>query len=108
MSSEATAVEPRRTSDPKKPVSASTASTPANNGNANAAAAVPSAPDAAPITNGATAAQQGLAAALAQAPESSSADPRKNRDASNQIDRQLEDDSKKFKKECKILLLGEL
>ena len=28
-------------------------------------------------------------------------------DRSNVIDRQLEDDSKKFKKECKILLLGE-
>lgn len=42
-----------------------------------------------------------------QAPEpSSSASPRNNRDNSNQIDRQLEDDSKKFKKECKILLLG--
>lgn len=29
------------------------------------------------------------------------------KDRSNLIDRQLEDDSKKFKKECKILLLGQ-
>lgn len=45
---------------------------------------------------------QGLSAALAEAPEH-----RGSKDRSNAIDRQLEDDSKKFKKECKILLLGE-
>ena len=33
--------------------------------------------------------------------------PGGNKDRSNAIDRQLEDDSRKFKKECKILLLGE-
>ncbi len=44
---------------------------------------------------------QGLSAALAEAPEH-----RGSKDRSNAIDRQLEDDSKKFKKECKILLLG--
>ena len=45
---------------------------------------------------------QGLSAALAEAPEH-----RGSKDRSNAIDRQLEDDSRKFKKECKILLLGE-
>ena len=30
-----------------------------------------------------------------------------DRNRSNAIDRQLEDEQKKFKKECKILLLGE-
>ncbi|KAK1923966.1 guanine nucleotide-binding protein subunit alpha [Papiliotrema laurentii] len=44
---------------------------------------------------------QGLSAALAEAPEH-----RGSKDRSNAIDRQLEDDSRKFKKECKILLLG--
>ena len=45
---------------------------------------------------------QGLDQALADAPEKGQV-----KDRSNVIDRQLEDDSKKFKKECKILLLGE-
>lgn len=109
MSSDATAVEQRRTSDPKRtvaptapPAAAPAASTPAQ----------PAAGAADAAANGATAAPggpgtQGLAAALAQAPDAGgAADTRKNKDASNQIDRQLEDDSKKFKKECKILLLG--
>ncbi|ORX35574.1 G-protein alpha subunit [Kockovaella imperatae] len=43
---------------------------------------------------------QGLNQALADAP------PTAVKDRSNVIDRQLEDDMKKFKKECKILLLG--
>ncbi len=30
-----------------------------------------------------------------------------DRNRSNAIDRQIQDDSRKFKKECKILLLGE-
>lgn len=47
---------------------------------------------------------QALAAALAstEGPEK-----RGSKDRSNAIDRQLEDDQRKFKKECKILLLGE-
>ncbi|WVQ77868.1 guanine nucleotide-binding protein subunit alpha [Cryptococcus sp. DSM 104548] len=47
----------------------------------------------------------GLAAALAET-EPIAPDARGNRDRSNQIDRQLEDDQRKFRKECKILLLG--
>jgi guanine nucleotide-binding protein subunit alpha len=88
-------------------MSSSAASTPANTApTATATATAPAASEAPSAANGTTrAAEQGLAAALAQAPEGS-ADPRKNRDNSHQIDRQLEDDSKKFKKECKILLLG--
>ncbi|BEJ10679.1 hypothetical protein CspHIS471_0101010 [Cutaneotrichosporon sp. HIS471] len=49
--------------------------------------------------------QQGLAAALAAAPPSEG-DSRTKKDNSHQIDKQLDDDSKKFKKECKLLLLG--
>jgi len=52
-------------------------------------------------TIGSAAGAQGLSAALAEAPEQ-----RGSKDRSNAIDRQLEDDSRKFKKECKILLLG--
>jgi hypothetical protein len=33
---------------------------------------------------------------------------REQRDRSNQIDKQIEEDSKKYRKECKILLLGTL
>jgi len=51
---------------------------------------------------GSAAGAQGLSAALAEVPEQ-----RGSKDRSNAIDRQLEDDSRKFKKECKILLLGE-
>ena len=51
---------------------------------------------------GSMSAAQGLSAALAEVPEH-----RGSKDRSNAIDRQLEDDSRKFKKECKILLLGE-
>ena len=32
--------------------------------------------------------------------------PKVNKDRSNQIDKQIEDDSRKFRRECKILLLG--
>ena len=47
---------------------------------------------------------QGMSAALmATEPPAPSGD----RNRSNAIDRQLEDDSRRFKKECKILLLGE-
>ncbi|ODO08355.1 guanine nucleotide-binding protein subunit alpha [Cryptococcus wingfieldii CBS 7118] len=54
---------------------------------------------------GAAGGSQGLAAALAET-EPVAPDARGNRDRSNQIDRQLEDDQRKFRKECKILLLG--
>ncbi|ODN72747.1 guanine nucleotide-binding protein subunit alpha [Cryptococcus amylolentus CBS 6039] len=54
---------------------------------------------------GAAGGSQGLAAALAET-EPAAPDARGNRDRSNQIDRQLEDDQRKFRKECKILLLG--
>ncbi|AAW45486.1 hypothetical protein CNBH0490 [Cryptococcus deneoformans B-3501A] len=49
---------------------------------------------------------QGLAAALASTEPPGAQDSKGNKDRSNQIDRQLEDDQKKFRKECKILLLG--
>jgi hypothetical protein len=52
---------------------------------------------------------QGLAAALAAGGDSGNgqgAEKRGSKDRSNAIDRQLEDDQRKFKKECKILLLG--
>lgn len=49
---------------------------------------------------------QGMAQALAML-EPPSPENRGSRDRSNAIDRQLEDDSRKFKKECKILLLGD-
>jgi guanine nucleotide-binding protein G(i) subunit alpha len=45
----------------------------------------------------------GLSAALMSTDGAAPGD----RNRSNAIDRQLEDDSRKFKKECKILLLGE-
>ncbi|WWC69863.1 guanine nucleotide-binding protein subunit alpha [Kwoniella pini CBS 10737] len=48
---------------------------------------------------------QGLAAALA-ATEPAPPESKNDRNRSNIIDRQLEDDSRKFKRECKILLLG--
>jgi hypothetical protein len=53
---------------------------------------------------------QGLAAALAAGGDSGNGqggEKRGSKDRSNAIDRQLEDDQRKFKKECKILLLGE-
>lgn len=37
-----------------------------------------------------------------------SAEEKAAKEQSNIIDRQLEEDNKKFKKECKILLLGKL
>lgn len=37
----------------------------------------------------------------------SSNDEKEAKDRSTNIDRQIEEDSRKFKKECKILLLGE-
>ncbi|ADV23800.1 G-protein alpha-subunit [Cryptococcus gattii WM276] len=49
---------------------------------------------------------QGLAAALASTEPPRAHDSKGNKDRSNQIDRQLEDDQKKIRKECKILLLG--
>lgn len=119
MSSEATKVENRRTSDPKKPVAAAAAApTTAPPAQAQAGAATTDASAAANGTtaavapaaagpNGTNSATQGLSAALAQAPEAAGAG-NKTGDKSNSIDRQLEDDSKKFKKECKLLLLGEL
>lgn len=50
---------------------------------------------------------QGIVAALASTEPPGAQDSKGNKDRSNQIDRQLEDDQKKFRKECKILLLGE-
>lgn len=112
MSSEATNVENRRTSDPKKTTPASAAPTTAppaqtQAANSDAAEITASTGTAGPTTAapGGNSATQGLSAALAQAPEGAGAG--KTGDKSNQIDRQLEDDSKKFKKECKLLLLGE-
>ena len=49
----------------------------------------------------------GMGAALAATDGPSPDAARGTRDRSNAIDRQLEDDSKRFRKECKILLLGE-
>jgi len=50
---------------------------------------------------------QGLAAALAAGgDQGQGGEKRGSKDRSNAIDRQLEDDQRKFKKECKILLLG--
>jgi guanine nucleotide-binding protein G(i) subunit alpha len=49
---------------------------------------------------------QAISAALAAT--EGSIEKRGSKDRSNAIDRQLEDDQRKFKKECKILLLGEL
>lgn len=117
MSSEATNVENRRASDPKKPVAAASvpparappAQTQAAPGDPAAAAVNGSTGPADPAaagTKGNNSATQGLSAALAQAPEGP--DAGKPGDKSNSIDRQLDDDSKKFKKECKLLLLGRL
>ena len=47
---------------------------------------------------------QAISAALAAT--EGSIEKRGSKDRSNAIDRQLEDDQRKFKKECKILLLG--
>jgi guanine nucleotide-binding protein G(i) subunit alpha len=60
--------------------------------------------------NGGSTFAQGLGAALAEPPGSAvvangTGGPG-NKDRSNLIDRQIDDDSKKFRKECKILLLG--
>lgn len=118
MSSEATKVENRRTSDPKKPVAAAsaapTSAPPAQPQTAQTDAVAANGPtsgvgadSSAAGAKGSSSATQGLSAALAQAPESTGAGS-KTGDKSNSIDRQLEDDSKKFKKECKLLLLGEL
>jgi hypothetical protein len=49
---------------------------------------------------------QAISAALAAT--EGSIEKRGSKDRSNAIDRQLEDDQRKFKKECKILLLGKL
>ncbi|CAK9785192.1 G-alpha-domain-containing protein [Cutaneotrichosporon oleaginosum] len=65
--------------------------------------------DTGPTPNGSGAPQgvgQGLAAALAAAPPPDGESRATKKDNSNQIDKQLDDDSKKFKKECKLLLLG--
>lgn len=118
MSSEATDVENRRTSDPKKPAPAASAApttappaqTQAGAAPTDAAAVNGSSAPADPAAGGAkgtNSATQGLSAALAQAPEAAGTGS-KTGEKSNAIDRQLEDDSKKFKKECKLLLLGEL
>ncbi|WVO15240.1 guanine nucleotide-binding protein subunit alpha [Cryptococcus depauperatus] len=64
----------------------------------------PGANDSAPNSAITNATSQGLAQALAAIEPAP--DTRGNRNRSNIIDRQIEDDSKKFKKECKILLLG--
>lgn len=48
---------------------------------------------------------QAISAALAST--EGSIEKRGSKDRSNAIDKQLEDDQRKFKKECKILLLGE-
>jgi guanine nucleotide-binding protein subunit alpha len=47
---------------------------------------------------------QAISAALAST--EGSIEKRGSKDRSNAIDKQLEDDQRKFKKECKILLLG--
>ncbi|WVQ80140.1 guanine nucleotide-binding protein subunit alpha [Cryptococcus sp. DSM 104549] len=88
---------PASSSAPKSPpASSSPGASPTTAANGEAAGKAPSA-------NGASR-DQGLAAALASTEPGP--DQRGNRDRSNLIDRQLEDDSKKFRKECKILLLG--
>lgn len=64
--------------------------------------------------NGGSTFAQGLGAALAEPPGSAvvangtGGGGPGNKDRSNMIDRQIDDDSKKFKKECKILLLGKV
>lgn len=116
MSSETTADQPRSAA-PKQttaPTSAATAPAATVAADKTPASIQPQAPTAdggvvtpAVTSNGTAAGTQGLAAALAQAPDGGpSTDTRKNRDTSNQIDRQIEDESKKSKRECKILLLG--
>ncbi|TXT08819.1 hypothetical protein VHUM_02947 [Vanrija humicola] len=126
VSSESTAVDQRRTTDPTRKPAPAAAAKPAP----KAAVAPPPAATPAPATTNAPAAAaatangsstqannasaapaaagnaQGLAAALAQAPDGSDGGKGSKSNNSNAIDRQLEDDSKKLKKECKILLLG--
>jgi hypothetical protein len=112
--------EPKQTPVSTKqnpPSSANTTPANADNGNAN-----PSTPTTAP--NSASTPQsndrsslgasggnhdrgsdaQAISAALAAT--EGSIEKRGSKDRSNAIDRQLEDDQRKFKKECKILLLG--
>jgi len=70
----------------------STSAQPQLNGNGDAGPSNP---------NGSSA--QAMSAALMATEPTAPAD----RNRSNAIDRQIQDDSRKFKKECKILLLGE-
>jgi guanine nucleotide-binding protein subunit alpha len=124
MSSEATKAEAPRTAPPKPAPAPAPRSEPTQT--TAAAAPQPTATtsqqpqtasqisqattDAGPTPNGngapQSAGQQGLAAALAAAPPSDGDSRAAKKDNSHQIDKQLDDDSKKFKKECKLLLLG--
>ncbi|KAK4685088.1 hypothetical protein P7C73_g5065, partial [Tremellales sp. Uapishka_1] len=105
------AAEPRRTTEPKQttqspssgpvshspaippPISTASPTQPTLNGNAGQIT---------PTTAGSGSnKQEDMGGILGDGPAAGV-----GKDRSNQIDRQLEDDSKKFKKECKILLLG--
>jgi guanine nucleotide-binding protein G(i) subunit alpha len=99
--------------EPSKKTAKSTASTsqkppvtPTTGTPASAAPAAQSSPTS-PSSNP----SQSLQAAIDGPPESISngtGPPKVNKDRSNQIDKQIEDDSRKFRRECKILLLGTL
>ncbi|OCF31977.1 guanine nucleotide-binding protein subunit alpha [Kwoniella heveanensis CBS 569] len=96
---------PKHAAEPKQPAGTPAAKPPVQpaSGGANTASPPPVASNG-ESTPTSAAAGQGLAAALAATEPGP--DSRGDRNRSNMIDRQLEDDSKKFKKECKILLLG--
>ena len=112
--------EPKHTPESSKPKTTSSANTsPAAGENGNAHPSTPvTAPNSAstPQSNdrsslGASGGNhdrgsdaQAISAALAAT--EGSIEKRGSKDRSNAIDRQLEDDQRKFKKECKILLLG--
>jgi guanine nucleotide-binding protein G(i) subunit alpha len=91
-----------RLSEPTPAAAANSTSRPLSSGTP----AGSSPPTTANGANGSTFAQ-GLGAALAEPPNSAAGPGTGLKDRSNAIDRQIDDDSKKFKKECKILLLGE-
>ncbi|ORY26346.1 G-protein alpha subunit [Naematelia encephala] len=94
-------------SEQKRPINAETRQSSATT--ARPATQSPATPTA-PTSNGAgddtPNSQTGIGAALAMTEPPTNGQGAGNKNRSNAIDRQLEDDSRKFKRECKILLLG--